>query len=223
MIKLVVFDMAGTTINEDNVVYKTLQKAVNNKGYNCSLDEVLFLGAGKEKLQAITDILKSKKPDNTSTVEALQIFQEFKIFLDESYKTQEIHAFDDVENIFEKLKSKDIKIVLNTGYDYKTASFLLEKLNWQLGKDYDALITADDVKNGRPAPDMILKAMELFKIIDPKEVLKVGDSIVDIEEGIAANCGITIGVTTGAQNKEQLLSASPTYVFSSLTSLLEII
>ena len=30
MIKLVVFDMAGTTINEDNVVYKTLQKAVNN-------------------------------------------------------------------------------------------------------------------------------------------------------------------------------------------------
>lgn len=223
MIKLVVFDMAGTTINEDNVVYKTLQKAVNNKGYNCSLDEVLFLGAGKEKLQAITDILKSKKPDTTITVEALQIFQEFKIFLDESYKTQEIHAFDDVENVFEKLKSKDIKIVLNTGYDYKTASFLLEKLNWQLGKDYDALITADDVKNGRPAPDMILKAMELFKIIDPEEVLKVGDSIVDIEEGIAANCGITIGVTTGAQNKEQLLSASPTYVFSSLTSILEII
>ena len=223
MIKLIVFDMAGTTINEDNVVYKTLQKAVNNKGYNCSLDEVLFLGAGKEKLQAIIDILKSKNPDTNITQEALQIFQEFKILLDESYENLEIQAFDDVENVFEKLKSKNIKIVLNTGYDYKTASFLLKKLNWQIGKNYDALITADDVKNGRPAPDMILKAMELFKIIDAKEVVKIGDSIIDIEEGKAANCGITIGVTTGAHTKEQLLSAAPTYVFSNLTSLLEII
>ena len=31
MIKLVVFDMAGTTINEDNVVYKTLLTAINKK------------------------------------------------------------------------------------------------------------------------------------------------------------------------------------------------
>ena len=223
MIKLVVFDMAGTTINEDNVVYKTLQKAVNNKGYNCSLDEVLFLGAGKEKLQAITDILTSKNPGRNITEEALQIFQEFKILLDDSYKNLEIKAFDDVENVFGQLKSKGIKIALNTGYDYKTASFLLKKLNWQLGTDYDTLITADDVKNSRPAPDMILKAMELFKIIDPNEVVKVGDSIVDIEEGKAANCGITIGVTTGAQTKEQLFSASPTYVFSNLISLLGII
>lgn len=35
-IKLVVFDMAGTTIDEDNPVYKTVQKAVNEYGYNVS-------------------------------------------------------------------------------------------------------------------------------------------------------------------------------------------
>ena len=53
MIRMVVFDMAGTTVNEDNVVYKTLQQVINNAGYDFTLKQVLAEGAGKEKLQAI--------------------------------------------------------------------------------------------------------------------------------------------------------------------------
>ena len=34
MIKLVVFDMAGTTVDEDNVVYKTVRTAINFAGYD---------------------------------------------------------------------------------------------------------------------------------------------------------------------------------------------
>mgnify|MGYP003707279779 CR=1 FL=1 len=37
-IKLAVFDMAGTVVNEDNVVYKTLQKAINERGFQLTLD-----------------------------------------------------------------------------------------------------------------------------------------------------------------------------------------
>ena len=59
MIRMVVFDMAGTTVDEDNVVYKTLQQVINNAGYSFTLNQVLAVGAGKEKLQAIKDILKS--------------------------------------------------------------------------------------------------------------------------------------------------------------------
>jgi hypothetical protein len=36
MIKMVVFDMAGTTVNENNVVYKTLQKVYNSGTTNRS-------------------------------------------------------------------------------------------------------------------------------------------------------------------------------------------
>ena len=75
MIKMVVFDMAGTTVDEDNVVYKTLQKVINDAGYNFTLQQVLAVGAGKEKLQAIKDILKlgvkaSKEglPENLYTI-----------------------------------------------------------------------------------------------------------------------------------------------------------
>ena len=59
MIKMVVFDMAGTTVNENMVVYKTLQRAINEAGYDFTLDQVLAQGAGKEKVQAIKDVLKT--------------------------------------------------------------------------------------------------------------------------------------------------------------------
>jgi len=41
----------------------------------------------------------------------------------------------------------------------------------------DALITASDVSNNRPDPDMILLAMQQFDITDGDEVIKVGDSL----------------------------------------------
>ena len=133
MIKLVVFDMAGTTIDEDNVVYKTVQKVINDNGYVCDLDQVLLLGAGKEKLQAITDILKSIKPNEEAAHEAIHLFEEFKVLLGDAYKNLEVQAFSDAENVLRELKRKDVKVVLNTGYDYATASLLLKKINWEQG------------------------------------------------------------------------------------------
>lgn len=56
MIRMVVFDMAGTTIDEDNVVYKCVQKALNEYQIPATLEQVLEFGAGKEKLQAIKDV-----------------------------------------------------------------------------------------------------------------------------------------------------------------------
>ncbi|MFZ3273763.1 MAG: HAD hydrolase-like protein, partial [Lutibacter sp.] len=109
------------------------------------------------------------------------------------------------------------------GYNREIALLLLNKLKWEEGKQYDALITASDVEKGRPAADMIFKAMKLFDITNAEEVVKIGDSIIDIEEGKTANCGITIGVTTGAHTEEQLKSANPTYIINSLIELKQIL
>ena len=62
MIKLVVFDMAGTTVDEQNVVYKTLQKAINHGGIPVTLEDVLETGAGKEKKGEMTKTKQSAPP-----------------------------------------------------------------------------------------------------------------------------------------------------------------
>lgn len=217
-IELVVFDMAGTVVNEDNVVYKTLQKAINNKGYLLTLDFVLEHGAGKEKHQAIKDIL-TKEEGSFVAETAAEIFADFKHMLEQEYLALEVDTYSGVPELLEFLQKANIKVALNTGYDKNTAQLLLDKMKWKLGVHYDALITADDVKRGRPHPDMIFEAMEVLRVAEPHKVLKAGDSVIDIEEGKNANCGITVGVTTGAHTREQLTAAKPTYVLDSLLEL----
>lgn len=219
-IQLVVFDMAGTVVNEDNVVYKTLQKAINKYGYELDLHFVLEHGAGKEKHQAIKDILSKAGFDEIDERSEV-IFENFKKFLKEAYDSLEVTSFDGVEELLAHFWDTDMKIALNTGYDTTTAKKLLRKMNWKKGVHYDALITADDVVNGRPHPDMIFRAMEILMVSDASKVLKAGDSIIDIEEGKNANCGITVGVTTGAHTRAQLASAKPTYVLDSLSELVK--
>jgi phosphoglycolate phosphatase-like HAD superfamily hydrolase len=66
---------------------------------------------------------------------------------------------------------------------------------------------------------MVFKAMELTEISDAKAVLKIGDSAIDIEEGKNAGCGLTVGITTGAQTKEQIQVAEPDFIIDGLSEL----
>lgn len=216
-IKMVVFDMAGTTVDEHNVVYKTLQKSINDYGIDVDLDTVLELGAGKEKHQAIKDVLSYL--NFSKTEDSYLIFNNFKKKLNEAYLKLEVKPIDGVEEVLQKLKEDNIRVVLNTGYAREVATNLLKKLNWIEGIHYDMLITASDVEKGRPHPEMIQKAMKEFNVSNAAEVLKAGDSGIDIEEGKNAGCGVTIGVLSGAQSREQLEIENPTYILNSLKEL----
>eukprot|EP01006_Ploeotia_vitrea_P048372 TRINITY_DN67228_c5_g2_i1.p1 TRINITY_DN67228_c5_g2~~TRINITY_DN67228_c5_g2_i1.p1 ORF type:complete len:270 (-),score=31.43 TRINITY_DN67228_c5_g2_i1:481-1266(-) len=218
VVQMVVFDMAGTTVNEDNLVYKTIQKTINSKGYAFSLPTVLEIGAGKEKLTAIKDILAStpsKQPTKLGQL-AETVFAEFKNRLKTEYEMMDLQTYAGIPDLFQILKAKGIKVCLNTGYDRKTAELLVNKLGWRVGHEIDCLVTASDVQSGRPLADMILLAMDKFGITNPKNVIKVGDSRIDIEEGKNAGCGTTIGVTTGAHTADQLKEAGPTFIFNDL-------
>jgi phosphonatase-like hydrolase len=219
---MVVFDMAGTTVDENNVVYKTLQKAINNFGYGFSLAKVMEIGAGKEKLNAIKDIIASAEHGDIAVHEN-EIYDSFIDELALAYDSFTLKPQPGAEELFEILRSKNIIVVLNTGYNRATAVSILGKLGWREGAHIDALVTASDTESNRPDPDMILLAMKKFNIRDAAEVIKVGDSAIDIEEGKNAGCGLSIGITTGAHSYEQLLTAKPDYIINHLTELIPII
>lgn len=221
MIKMVVFDMAGTTVDENNVVYKTLQRAIADHGYSFTLDQVLAEGAGKEKLQAIKSILTINQIDDDQL--SLAIYQHFLILLNEAYTYLNVQPQPHAAEVFQLLKQQKILVILNTGYDVETANSLIRKLGWTKGLNYDDLVTASEVKNGRPHPDMILSAMQNFGIRNPGEVVKIGDSAIDIEEGKNAGCALSIGITTGAHSHHQLSLANPDFVIEDLLELPKII
>lgn len=221
--RMIVFDMAGTTIDENNLVYHTLHQTILQNGFNCTIDDVLLHGAGKEKRNAIIDVLSASQELIISNETIEYIFQTFLKNLENAYLTANISPQPFVLDVFEQLKRKNIYVVLNTGYDRKTASGLLEKLNWDKGVHYDLLVTASDVKHSRPFPDMIQYAMHLLKIEDSSTVVKIGDSAIDILEGKNANCGLCVGITTGAQSEEQMLAAKPDFIINNLLELIPLL
>jgi phosphonatase-like hydrolase len=222
MIKMIVFDMAGTTVDEDNVVYKTLQNAINKAGFQVSLEQVLLSGAGKEKRNAIQDIIALS---NLIVEDDLidNIYNDFVTSLSFAYENLQLKPQPEALELFKALRERNIFITLNTGYNKRTALSILEKLDWQLGIQYDCLITATDVSKNRPSPDMILLAMKQMCISNAEEVIKVGDSTIDIEEGKNAGCSLTVGITTGAHTYEQLTTAKPNFIIHHLAELLAII
>ncbi|WP_288997956.1 HAD family hydrolase [uncultured Psychrobacter sp.] len=230
-IKLCVFDMAGTTVNEDNLVYKTVRDAINQvlsdedkTAQEVDLDICLAFGAGKEKRQAINDILNELNIAGDK-VESLTdtAFTIFKTRLSKAYTAETLAPFEGMLELFDQLKATGRKVILNTGYDATTANNILAILGWSVGNEIDALVTADDVTNGRPAPDMIMLAMDKFGVKDTQQVLKAGDSGIDIEEGKNANCGLCIGVLSGAQTRAQLETSSPDIALDKLTDLAQLL
>ena len=199
MIELVVFDMAGTTVDEDNVVYKTVRQAINAAGYNFTQEQVQSAGAGKEKSQAIRDVLALDGADHSED-EVQAIFADFRDRLVVAYNSLDVVEQPGASDIFRELHSRGIKVVLNTGY-----------------------VTASDVETGRPAPDMIYLSMALTQVTNAASVAKIGDSRIDIEEGQNANCGMALGITTGAQPESELLQSNPTAVIYHLRDLLQLV
>lgn len=91
------------------------------------------------------------------------------------------------------LRYRNIHVAATTGYNREMMDIVLTHAAEQ-GFVPDATLCAGDVPQGRPAPWMIFRLMEKFGVYPGCTVVKVGDTLADIEAGL--NAGVwTVGVT----------------------------
>ncbi|QDU00144.1 phosphonoacetaldehyde hydrolase [Gimesia aquarii] len=96
------------------------------------------------------------------------------------------------------LRERGMKIGSTTGYPRIVAEPILEIASSH-GYTPDFSMCADEVPAGRPAPWMIYRNMEALNVFPPTSVIKVGDTIPDIEAGLNAGTW-TVGLTqTGSE------------------------
>ncbi len=76
-----------------------------------------------------------------------------------------------------------------------------------VGRWLDVVLGPEDVARPKPAPDMLLAALDRLHLA-PKEVLYVGDMAVDVETARAAGVPIWI-VPTGSDEPETVARAGP--------------
>ena len=222
--KMVVFDMAGTTVEDDDNVHQSLINAMAAKGYKITRSDANRV-MGYPKPVAIDTLLNEKfKIHSESERAALveKIHTHFLLDMLHHYRyNPDVKAKPNVEYVFDSLRKKGIKVVIDTGFSRDIADAIIDRLNWRNMIDYS--VTSDEVKHGRPNADMILKAMAEYKITDPALVTKVGDTPSDLMEGMNAKCGNVIGVTWGAYKREELEREKYTHLVDDLVDILKIV
>jgi phosphonatase-like hydrolase len=225
-IKLVVLDMAGTTVmDQHEVEYCFKQAAIKNELH--SSDERILALQGYAKLYVFTLLWTEQLGvgDPRITEQAAQSYADFKTILENHYRTQPVYPTEGCLALFEALHQKGIKIALTTGFYREVADIILGRLGWVANLESSTSIhlsvTPDEVNGeGRPSPAMIKYAMKSLGITDLEEVINVGDTPVDLLFGKNAGVRYALGVCNGTHSREQLAAHSNDGLLEKISDLL---
>lgn len=216
-IELVALDIAGTTVEEHGAVYDALHAAVAEAGSTAGAADVQHW-MGAEKSAAIRALLTLRDPrrrnaiDVNSTGDVIddtvaRTFARFTELLAAAYAARPPQPLPGVPRAFATLRASGIAVALTTGFTREVADGILASLGWtvasgpadRLSPDVtlDAVVAADEVPTGRPAPHMVHRAMERTGVVDVRAVLTAGDTVLDLRAGRRAGAGVVVGVLTG--------------------------
>lgn len=203
-IKMAVFDWAGTTVDYGSSAPMDVFKMVfDEAGIYLTRTEING-PMGMEKKTHIRSLLsldtaRSQWENvyhrvwNEEDVENL--YQKFEAKLQEvvsNYST----PIEGVVETMKVLREKGIKIGSTTGYNNEMMKQVVPAAKAH-GYEPDCIVTPDITGKGRPTPFMLNECMRVLNVYPPKCVVKVGDTIADIQEGKNAGAW-SIGVLVGS-------------------------
>lgn len=225
-VRLVIFDVAGTTAKDNGLVVKAFEEAIIASGFEpntVDMDKAIeYVKAtmGQRKIDVLRNIFQN---DVTKALIAHTKFDEaYRLMVHKGY----LEEFDGVSELFSHLNQKGIGVAVTTGFPRSILGEIIEKLNWT--NLINISVASDEVNEGRPAPDMIFESIRRYNKkfstdITPSEVIVVGDTDSDMQSGVRANVKHIVGVTSGSMDKSILLTSGATNVLNYCTDLLTFI
>ena len=234
-IRLIVFDLTGTTVVDDNVVAKSLHQAARESDLNISMEELQpFTGTNKMHLYQF--MLAREEEGNLSLKdferydfsekheEARKIFTRYSELVINHYR-KHARAVPGAEETFRWCHEQGIKVATVTGFHRDINNAIIKSLKWQEKNLIDLAVDVESINGaGPPAPFMIFYAMEKLGIQSEQEVINVGDTPADLLAGFNADARGNIAVLTGSNSRKTLSQYNQTHIIGSvreLPSLLE--
>ncbi len=223
-IKLVVLDVAGTTAQDGGLVVRAFQVAMEPT--NPSVDELtemtdyVLATMGQRKIDVFTHLCKG------DAQAAFEAHERFVTAYTDLVAEGLLEEFDGVSAFFSELRKRGVGIGITTGFPREILAPIIIELGWS--DLIDVSVAASEVDHGRPAPDMIFRALDLYNKansldLQVEELAIAGDTDSDMRAGVTAGVAIVLGVTSGAHSALELREAGATHVTESVVSLLELI
>jgi phosphonoacetaldehyde hydrolase len=202
-VECIIMDWAGTAVDFGCFApVEAFMKAFEEKGIRPT-DAEIRLPMGKAKVEHICSMLKMERIRsqfaavhgrewNADDVREINASFERSLFLTlDRYAT----PIPGVVEAIGALRGQGIKIGSTTGYT-RAMMDVLQAEAARKGYTVDCCATPDGLPAGRPAPFMIFRNMTELNVQHPDCVVKAGDTLEDIREGLHAKvhvAGIILG------------------------------
>jgi phosphonatase-like hydrolase len=217
---LAALDMAGTTVDEEGLVYRVLDQSVSDATGALVPAQLLAQWKGTSKREAIAGLLGALDADASPNA-VDRVFGGFEERLIAAYKDSPPAPFPGVPEMFGTLRAAGVKVALQTGYSAEVTASILKGLDWS--DAVDAVVTSDLVPASRPAPYLIFRCMELTGVTSVGRVLAAGDTPNDLLAGINAGAGFVVGVGSGSFTLDQLGSVPHTHLLESVAQIVTLL
>jgi phosphonatase-like hydrolase len=217
-VKLVIFDIGGTIIEDNGEVIASFSAALEGNGLRATQSELTEL-KGASKRAVIKKFVERQwgEQDSENETRIVKAYQDFKAQLENRFSNGGVKPIQGAESTFNWLRAHEILCATTTGFYRTVTERILKTAGWQ--NIFAANICSDDVKMGRPAPFMIFRAMETAGVDDVRDVLNVGDTRLDLQAGKRAGVLGVVGVLTGIQKEDRLKQESPSQLIPSVADM----
>ena len=174
----VIFDMDGLLIDSERIALRVFEKTCEHYELGNQFDLFIkLLGTNK----ATADIILEQSLP--SSIEKREFFARFEDWYSEETRNP-VPLLKGVNNLLDYLDANNIPKAVATSTKTERALEKLEKCGL---KDRFATITGgDQIENGKPAPDIYLKAAASIDA-DPLRCLALEDSPNGVKAGLGAN------------------------------------
>ncbi len=215
-IKLLVSDMAGTTVRDDGIVEASFTDAIAQFGlhpgtteFDAALD-VVRNTMGMSKIVVFNMILGDEMTATRATAA-------FEAAIASRIEAGELAALPRAEETLRSLREQGMRIALTTGFGDETRELVIDALGWH--DLADLTLSPGHGLRGRPYPDMALSALIRLGVDDVREMATVGDTSSDLLAGWRSGASVVAGVLTGAHDRTTLATAPHTHIVENITEL----
>ena len=208
-LKAVLFDMDGVLFDSMPNHAESWHKIMKRFGFGLSREEA-YMHEGRTGASTINIVSRRERGHDATEEEIKAIYQA---------KTEEFNKCPKAERmpgaleVLTKIKSEGLTPMVVTGSGQTS---LLDRLNHNFPGIFQAnlMVTAFDVKYGKPNPEPYLMALKKggFK---PNEALVIENAPLGVQAGVAAGI-FTIAVNTGPLHDNVLLNEGANLLFHSM-------
>jgi len=220
--KLVVLDMAGTTVADGGLVARAFDAAAAELGVVAGTERHREMAAyvqdtmGESKISVFRELFGEEELAQSGN-------KAFEAAYHDLVDQGHCAPLPGAEAAIRELRAAGLTVVLTTGFSGPTQQRVLDALGWQGLADL-VLCPADAGGRGRPYPDLALAALlRTGAADDVRELAVVGDTGYDMRCGVSAGAGLVAGVLTGAHGAERLRADGATEVLASVAELPELL